>query len=153
MKLYCEVHSNYAKNCVTSQWYVNHESRRRKGVMKMGFGQLLKAARKQSEKTLKEVSQIAGLSLGYISDIEQGRRKAPALDAVKRIEEYLGITDGALAKAAQSEKSTQTEVRTIFRKRPELSMQLLRASEFYDEEELTDMINTMMKNKGMTHER
>lgn len=119
----------------------------------MDFGQLLKAARKKSEKTLKEVSQIAGLSLGYISDIEQGRRKAPALDAVKRIEEYLGIADGALSKAAQSEKSTQTEVRTIFRKRPELSMQLLRASEFYDEEELTDMINTMMKNKGIAHDR
>lgn len=119
----------------------------------MNFGQLLKEARKKSEKTLKEVSQVAGLSLGYISDIEQGRRKAPALDVVKKIEEYLGITDGALARAAQSEKSTQTEVRTIFRKRPELSMQLLRASEFYTEEELTEMINEMMKNKGIPNDR
>jgi transcriptional regulator with XRE-family HTH domain len=114
----------------------------------MSFGGLLKEARKKQEKTLKEVSQVAGLSLSYISDMEQERRKAPSLDVVKKIEAFLGITNGALAKAAQAEMNMQTEVRTIFRKRPELNMQLLRAADYCSEEELTEMINDMLKKKG-----
>jgi transcriptional regulator with XRE-family HTH domain len=114
----------------------------------MRFGQLMKEARKRKEKTLKEVSQVAGLSLSYISDIEQGRRKAPAEDVVKKIEAFLEIADGALAKAAKAEKNVQAEVKTIFRRRPELNMQLLRAADDCSEEELTEMINEMLKRKG-----
>lgn len=119
----------------------------------MNFGQLLKEARKKSEKTLKEVSQVAGLSLGYISDIEQGRRKAPALETVRKVEAYLGVTDGRLVRAAQSEMDLQTEAKTIFRRRPELNMQLLRASDMYSEEELTAMITEMLEKKGTGNER
>ncbi len=119
----------------------------------MNFGQMLKAARKKSEKTLKEVSQVAGLSLGYISDIEQNRRKAPALDVVRKIETYLGVTDETLVRAAQSEMKLQTEATTIFRKRPGLNMQLLRASDLYTEEELTEMINAMIEKKGTKNDR
>ncbi|BET60305.1 helix-turn-helix domain-containing protein [Geobacter sp. 60473] len=119
----------------------------------MNFGQLLKEARKKSEKTLKEVSQAAGLSLGYISDIEQGRRKAPALETVRKIEAYLKITDGRLVKAAELEMDLQAEAKTIFRKRPELNMQLLRASDLYSEEELTAMITDMIEKKGTQNDR
>ncbi len=119
----------------------------------MNFGQLLKDARKKSEKTLKEVAKIAGVSLGYISDIEQRRRKAPAIDIVRKVEEFLGITDGSLVRAAQSEIDLQTEAREIFRRRPELNMQLLRASDYYSEEELTDMINEMLEKKGTKNDR
>jgi len=125
----------------------------RKGNAQMNFGQLLKEARKKSEKTLKEVSQAAGLSLGYISDIEQGRRKAPALETVRKIEAYLKITDGRLVKAAELEMDLQAEAKTIFRKRPELNMQLLRASDLYSEEELTAMITDMIEKKGTQNDR
>ncbi|MBK5275282.1 MAG: helix-turn-helix transcriptional regulator [Desulfuromonadales bacterium] len=114
----------------------------------MSFGQLLKEARKKQEKTLKEVSQAAGLSLSYISDMEQERRKAPSLDVVKKIELFLGLANGVLVNAAQAEMNIQSEVRTIFRKRPELNMQLLRAADYCSEEELTEMINDMLKRKG-----
>lgn len=114
----------------------------------MSFGRLLKEARKRSEKTLKEVGQASGLSLSYVSDLEQRRRKAPATDVIVKIEKYLGITDGSLQKAAKSENDLQVEAKTIFRKRPELNMQLLRASDHYTEEELTSMINEMLEKKG-----
>jgi len=119
----------------------------------MYFGQLLKEARKKSEKTLKEVSQVAGLSLSYVSDIEQRRRKAPAAEIVKKIEAFLGITDGTLVKAAQSEMDFTSEARDIFRRRPELNMQLLRASDHFSEEELTKMINDMLESKGSKNDR
>lgn len=119
----------------------------------MNFGQLLNEARKRSEKTLKEVSQIAGVSISYISDIERRRRKAPASAIVRKIEAFLGITDGSLEKAAQSEIDLQSEARDIFRKRPELNMQLLRASDSYSEEELTAMINEMLQKKVIKDDR
>jgi transcriptional regulator with XRE-family HTH domain len=114
----------------------------------MSFAQLLKEARKKGEKTLKEVGQAAGLSLSYVSDLEQRRRKAPALEIVRKIEVFLGITDGSLVRAAKAESDMQLEVRAIFRKRPELNTQLLRASDYYSEEELTEMIKGMLEKKG-----
>jgi len=118
----------------------------------MNFGQLLKEARKRSGKTLKEVGQAAGISLSYVSDLEQRRRKAPAEEVIWKIENFLGITNGSLRKAARDENDLQIEVRTIFRKRPELNMQLLRASDYYSEEELTVMINEMLTKKGLRNE-
>lgn len=114
----------------------------------MSFSQKLKEARKKGEKTLKEVGQASGLSISYVSDLEQRRRKAPAIEIVKKIEIFLGIADGSLVKAAQAESDLQIEARTIFRKRPELNTQLLRASDFYSEEELTEMIKDMLEKKG-----
>jgi len=119
-----------------------------RGSATMSFGQLLKEARKKAEKTLKEVGQATGLSLSYISDLEQRRRKAPAVEVVRKIEAFLGIKDGSLMKAAKAESDLQIEARDIFRRRPELNMQLLRASDYYSEEELTAMITEMLEKKG-----
>ena len=119
----------------------------------MTFGQLLKEARKRGEKTLREVGHAAGLSTGNISDIETRRRKAPAVEVIRKIEAFLGITDGSLVKAAKAETDVQLEVKAIFRKRPELNLQLLRASDFYTEEELTEMITKMLEEKGSKNEQ
>jgi transcriptional regulator with XRE-family HTH domain len=121
--------------------------------MATSFGQLLKEARKKKEKTLKEVSQVAGLSLSYISDMEQGRKKAPAIDVVRKIETYLEITDGSLVRAANAEGNIRNEVRTIFRKRPELNTALLRVAEDCSEDEINDLINEMLKRKGKQNEQ
>lgn len=114
----------------------------------MKFGQTLKEARKRKEKTLKEVGKAAGLSLSYVSDIEQGRRKAPAEDVVRKIEEFLEINDGSLIKAAQAEANIRSEVRTLLRKRPELNMSLLRAADDCTEEEINELIDEMLKRRG-----
>ena len=120
--------------------------------MTTSFGQMLKEARKREKKTLKEVSLVAGLSLSYISDMEQERKKAPAIDVVKKIEAYLKITDGSLVKAANAEVNPRHEVRTIFRKRPELNTALLRVAQDCTEEEVNELINEMLKRKGKLNE-
>jgi len=120
--------------------------------MATSFGETLKEARKRGKKTLKEVGQVAGLSLSYISDMEQGRKKSPAIEIVRKIEAYLGITDGSLVKSANSEVNTRNEMRTIFRKRPELNTALLRVAEDCTEEEVNDLINEMLKRKGKLNE-
>jgi transcriptional regulator with XRE-family HTH domain len=111
----------------------------------MRFGQLLKKARKSQTKTMREVASEAGLSVGYISDIEHGRRKPPAVEVVRKIERYLKVTNGTLVKAAGKEWDLPTEAKTILMKRPELSMALLRASENLSEDDLTKLIRELGK--------
>lgn len=121
--------------------------------MTASFGQMLKEARKRKEKTLKEVSQVAGLSLSYISDMEQGRKKAPAVDVVKKIEKFLDVADGSLVKAANADGNLRQEVRTIFQKRPELNTALLRVAQDCSEDEINELINEMLKRKAKLDEQ
>lgn len=109
----------------------------------MSFGQLLKDARKRKAKTLREVSQAAGLSLSYLSDIERGRKKAPAKEIIEKIEIYLDIADKSLQKAAKNETDYRAEAKNFIKKRPELSMALLRATDGLSEEDVNFLIDNM----------
>ena len=54
------------------------------------LGYKIRSERKKSDKTLKDVSQVCGLSVSYLSDIENGRRK-PSLDSLEKILEYCSV--------------------------------------------------------------
>jgi transcriptional regulator with XRE-family HTH domain len=113
------------------------------------FGQLLKEARKESRKKLRDVAEATGLSISYLSDIENGRKKAPSLDIVKTIEGML-CTGGRLLKAAQSEMKIGIDFKSIINRRPELSLGLLRVTEGMSDEELSSLINEIQDEKGGT---
>lgn len=105
-----------------------------------GFGQLLKKARKETRTKLRDVAQCTGLSISYLSDIENGRKRAPSLDIVKEIEACLGKAGGLLLKAAQREMKLGSEAKTIISRRPELSLSLLRVTEGLNDDEMADLI-------------
>jgi transcriptional regulator with XRE-family HTH domain len=109
----------------------------------MKFNKLLKEARRSQQKTLREVATNAGVTIGYISDMENGRRIS-TVDVIYKIEEYLKVSDGRLVEAARKEKDfdVPSEAKELFWQRPELSMALLRASQDYSEE----YINKLLKN-------
>lgn len=112
----------------------------------MKFGQLLKKTRTGEKKTLREVAAASGLSISLVSDIEHGRRSVSSLEVVGKIEKFLNVTDGSLAKAAQKEKSFDVPpgAKELFWKRgPELSMALLRASTELSEEAIHKLIADM----------
>lgn len=61
----------------------------------MRFGAYIKSKRLKDERelTLKDMSQVLGLSLSMLSDIEQGRRKPFGSDKIEKFCEYLHLTD------------------------------------------------------------
>lgn len=109
------------------------------------FGQALKEARLQTKKTLREVGDHIGLSVGYISDIEQGRKSAPDLETVRKLQEFLRVENDALVVLA-SEARTQrpTEIVQHLQNRPKLSELFMRARNLSDER-LEELIEASKK--------
>lgn len=109
----------------------------------MAFGQLLKDARKAAEKKLREVSEVSGLAVSVISDIEHGRRKPPELATVAKIEKFLGVGHKALTRAAEKESNLKNEMRELINKRLQLNYALLRAADGLTDKEVNKMIEDM----------
>ncbi len=111
----------------------------------MKFGKLLKKARKAKEMTVWEVAAHAGITISYVSDMENGRRIA-SVDIIRKIEEYLKVKDGSLVATARKEKDfdVPSEAKALFWKRPELNMALLRASQDYSEEHINKLIQSLV---------
>lgn len=108
------------------------------------FGETFKASRKKKKLTLRAVGKKVGKSIGYLSDIEHGRKNPPKLDLVSKIEEALGITDGKLVELARTAREKlPVNIENTIKTRPALKEVLLRADEISDEDlnELLDKMN------------
>lgn len=110
-----------------------------------GFGQLLKDARKRARATLREVAEVADMSISHVSDIEHGRRKAPDIERVKQMERFLGTENNRLSEAARKESAVPMEARKIIMKKPNGMMALLRASEDLSEDKLQEWAERIKK--------
>ena len=100
-----------------------------------GFGKALKEARLKAKKTLREAGDHVGLSVGYISDIEQGRKSAPDLETVRKLQAYLRVDDDALViLASEARTKRPTEIMQHLQSRPKLSELFMRARNLSDEQ-------------------
>jgi transcriptional regulator with XRE-family HTH domain len=109
------------------------------------FGKALKQARVSAKKTLREVGDFVGLSVGYMSDIEQGRKGAPDLETVRKLQDFLRVADDALiALASEARTKRPTEIVQHIQNRPRLSELFLRAKNLSDEE-LEELIDQASK--------
>jgi len=106
----------------------------------MKFGQVFKNARKHAKKTLREAAENVGLTIGNISDIEHSRRRPPREDILARLEQLYGTAKHYLVNAAIEEWKIPDEAVSIYSKRPELTMSLLRRSTELTDKELHKMI-------------
>ena len=102
----------------------------------MTFGQVFKNARKNAGKTLREAAELAGMTIGNISDIEHSRRRPPKKEILQGFEEFYGVKKNTLVKAAEKDLKVPIEAVSIYSKRPELTMSLLRFAESRSEDEL-----------------
>lgn len=103
--------------------------------MSKQFGKRWKDGRTAQRMTLREVSEALGLSVSYLSDIEQGRRSAPDLETVHRYEQLVNITDRSLVSLAQSLRSKlPANLIESLKTRPLLADLLFRYEELTDEE-------------------
>lgn len=61
----------------------------------MAIGKKLKSLRGEKEFTLKQLSQLTGISISFISDIENGRR-IPGLENLKKLAKGLSVSSSEL---------------------------------------------------------
>jgi transcriptional regulator with XRE-family HTH domain len=99
------------------------------------FGEALKAARVAKMKTLRELGAHVGFSVGYISDIEHGRKGPPDLETVRKMQEYLGVMDNSLINIASRLRTRiPVEITQLIQNKPHLSEILTRLGDLSDEE-------------------
>lgn len=99
------------------------------------FGEALKTARIDARKTLRETGKFVGFSIGYLSDIEQGRKAPPDLDTVRKLQDFLRVKNDKLITLASDARTRRpTEVIQHIQNRPRLSELFMRAKDLSDEE-------------------
>jgi transcriptional regulator with XRE-family HTH domain len=99
------------------------------------FGDALKEARINARKKLRETAEHIGISIGYLSDIEQGRKNPPDLEKVRKLQNYLLVKDDTLVGLASEARTKRpTEIVRHIQRRPNLSALFLRAKNMSDEE-------------------
>ena len=107
----------------------------------------LKEARKRAGKTLREVAEATGVSIGFISDIEHGRKRTTT-DILEKMQRVLGVTDNSLLKAAQDATFLKEKLRFLYESRPQASFALARlAEEGLTDEELIEMLKNLEKKR------
>ena len=115
------------------------------------FGDALREGRKKRNLTLRKMSEAVGLSISYLSDIEQGRRRPPTDDLVDRIEQTLQVHNGSLrALARKVENIPPMVMAKKIGSIPKLSEVLMRANEDLTEDEymqLLDLYESLKRNR------
>lgn len=107
----------------------------------------VKDARKNAGKTLRELAEACGLSIGFVSDIEHGRRRA-SCDILRKMESTLGINNNALVNAFEQANSTKMKFKELFENRPQASLALLRLAEDLTDKQLDDLIKELSHKEG-----
>jgi transcriptional regulator with XRE-family HTH domain len=97
------------------------------------FGRLLKESRLKRELTLRDAAKMIGISIGYLSDIENGRRKPPADNGILvAIEKHLDTEPGVVRELAikgRQKDFLPTDVSQFISRQPEAVVTLLREVE------------------------
>ncbi|HEX8397507.1 MAG TPA: XRE family transcriptional regulator [Pyrinomonadaceae bacterium] len=97
------------------------------------FGEMFKEERVKKGVILREIGKVVNKSVAYLSDVEHGRRGAPDLETVAKIEKILRITDGRFVTAAARERAGLPSqlIKKVTRRQPVANL-LLRADHIPD---------------------
>ena len=115
----------------------------------INFGEAMKKARKAKRITLRVLGEHVGKSVGYLSDVENGRKKPPKLEVVQNIESFLEITDESLTKMAKKLRGKMSdELSARIMLMPKWSEALLRADEDLTDEQLNRIMNIVNESKN-----
>jgi transcriptional regulator with XRE-family HTH domain len=99
------------------------------------FGDALKKARVAKRFTLREVGRYIGKSVSYLSDIEQDRKGPPDVETVRKIEEFLGMTDNPLViLASKLRNKVPQDITQRIQRRPQLAELLTRTDDLSDQD-------------------
>lgn len=104
------------------------------------FGELLKAKRQEADMTLRELGAFVNLSVGYISDIEHGRKGIPDLETVRKMQEALGVKDDSMVYlASRLRTKIPPDITHLIQRQPERMSELLYRLGDLPQEELDEI--------------
>ncbi|MGI6777923.1 MAG: helix-turn-helix domain-containing protein [Acetivibrionales bacterium] len=83
--------------------------------MEIKVGEIIKAKREEKNYSLVEFSRLAGISAGYLSQLENGRKKNPNLEIVLRIIGELGIDINDLLGVKSSNESANVKMPSLLK--------------------------------------
>lgn len=107
------------------------------------FAKIMREERLQQRIKLRHISELVNLSIGYLSDIEHGRKHPPETKVVRAIEKILGITDGRMEIAATKvRKQTADGISHLLKERPQMR-ELLTRADHLDEDQLRELIKNL----------
>ena len=108
---------------------------------------MLSKERTSRKISLRDLGKAVDLSAIYLSDIERGSRKPPALQVVRRIAEALGMDPAPFLREALKERlSLDLSVRDA--KRQEAAVALARAWDQMGDDDFEDLIQLLRSAKG-----
>jgi transcriptional regulator with XRE-family HTH domain len=100
------------------------------------FSKAFREARLLSGRTFREIAEATGKSIGYLSDVDSGRKNPPERDLVRRIEQLLGVTDGHLVRYADEVRmSVPNNLKGIVTETPQLGQFLIMSQALLREDE------------------
>ncbi|HEX5736119.1 MAG TPA: helix-turn-helix transcriptional regulator [Blastocatellia bacterium] len=110
------------------------------------FGEALKQARLAKRVTLRELGRHLDKSISYLSDVEQGRKGAPDIETVRKIQEFLQVVDNSLVDLALKLRSKLPErIAQRIQHHSQFRDALYRLDDLDDEQfdNLVDQLNSM----------
>lgn len=117
--------------------------------MKSQFGELINSKRRTKRLTLRQVSQLVGISPGFLSEIENGIKLPPKhSETIERLSLVLDIPYERLQGMADSDRAVGKAAgffSSIFGNNNELAYALYRATEDQPEEKLEDLRERLKK--------
>lgn len=103
-------------------------------IQRTEFGAKLRNARRSADLTLREVAKSVGITTGYLSEMESGRKHPPNTLLIARISKALSITDGSLIDAAaKGREQMPSHFSEMIRQRPLLYKLMVKAVDLSDE--------------------
>lgn len=110
------------------------------------FGDAFREARLKSNRTFRQIRDNIGMSIGFWSDMENGKRNPPDISIVKEVEIFFNITDGRLVKLAKRAKvKIPVAIGQLIEGRPELGEVLFRLDAL-PPEKLEEILQDLRKN-------
>ncbi|MDX8045453.1 helix-turn-helix transcriptional regulator [Gracilibacillus sp. S3-1-1] len=99
----------------------------------MSFGEEIKEIRNTKKLTLDELSKRTGLSKGYLSKLENGKRDIPKAETIKRLAEGLEVSSFELLYDAGhiSKEDVQKKIQDMATKMQNISRELIDQTEEY----------------------
>jgi HTH-type transcriptional regulator, competence development regulator len=128
-----------ALDCRGVNWYVNPMSKK--------FGAELRNARRQKEKTLGDVSRLLGVSVPFVSAVENGKRNPLSATQILAVCQMLGESPELLLKlASEGRNEIKFDLARMKPKESEVALALQRGG--IDDETLESMLG-LIRAKGI----
>ncbi|MGD9564006.1 MAG: helix-turn-helix domain-containing protein [Pyrinomonadaceae bacterium] len=125
------------------------------------FGMAFRRARLNSDMTFRDIANIVSKSIGYLSELESGKKNPPDRELVGKLELALGITDGHLKELAEEARfNLPSNINNLVRAEPRLGVLLKSCEIFFREDrssekdkELAKELEKIIRNINAIRER